>query len=285
MSLARRYKRQEAGATVDDDAYGEWEPWPGAADQIQAAYDSAVVSHKPKRKVSGQFVEETLYGKINDPDNDTLYARRRDLSSGLTRNQMRQVADDAVKQALVNDLRRRGLDPEAAKVTFDPKAWPTMPDGTEIHSVRCHANLPSNIVLKPESEPKTSQTPAGNQVGIVFRNRVTGNLRIDIITRLDAFRQRQQTPREWAKPHAKPDEDVEFTIGIGEMLQLAEPNSGDTQILVVKKLSRAQSCVYLAQTNDSSGESEYFPAGKLLRWAPMTKVLVTPAGLIRTATD
>ena len=285
MSLARRYKQQVAGATVDGDAYGGWEPWPGARDEIQAAYDDAVVSHKPKRKVSGQFVEDTLYGKINDPDNDTLYARRRDLSAGLTRKQMKLVADEAVKQALVADLRRREQDPDAAKVKFDPNAWPTMPDGTEIRSVRCHANLPSNIVLKPDTEPKTSHTPAGNQVGIVFKNRITGKFRIDVITKLDAFRQRQQLPREWGHEGTRPDEDIEFTLSIGEMLQLLDPATSDVRIMVVKKLSSASSNVSLTPANDSTGGSETFSAQKLASSGPISKVIVTPAGLIRTASD
>ena len=286
MSLARRYKRHVAGATVDGDAYGGWEPWPGARDEIQAAYDDAVVSHKPKRKVSGQFVEDTLYGKISDPDNDTLYARRRDLSAGLTRNQMRQVADEAVKQALVADLRRREQDPNAAKVKFDPNAWPTMPDGTEIRSVRCHANFPSNIVLKPDTEPKTSHTPAGNQVGILFKNRITGKLRIKIITKLDAFRQRQQLPREWAETFLKPNEDIEFTVSIGEMLQLRNPDTGEQEVFTVKSLDGESSRFNVVPAYDSSGKNgPRLGASGFAKRAPVRKVVVTPAGLIRTASD
>ncbi len=329
---------------------GSWEPWSGAREEILAVYDNALTSHKPRRKVSGQFVQETLYGDIrgelvdladgltriqlndlansderealrNDliqrglnpdkgrrrltfdpeswptlPDGTEIrtvhlrgpVARRRDLSSGLTRNQFTEVADPIVKQALEDDLIKRGRDPKASKLKFGPEAWPRMPDGTEIRSVRCHLNRPANLVLKPDTEPKTSREPGENQVAVVVRNRSTGQLRVDGLSRWDVINHRSQSALTWARRLEENDEEAIFTLALGETLELTASDDTEPSYYVIRTIEPSAKRVRGFPVNDSMmvDKRRLLLSGRVLaEYASVRKVVIGPAGTVRSAND
>jgi len=278
--LARRYKTRQR-TDVDTDDKGSFEPWPGARQHILDVYDTIVTSHKPMRKVSGQFVEDTHYGRVAADDGTTLWARRRDLTSGLTRKQLDEVADPIVKACLVNNLLARGLDPAASQLKFDPDDLPTMPDGTPIRTVRCHMSLPSNVVMRAD-QPNTSQTPAGNQSAAVIKN-TKGRHRIVVLSRFAAQQHRALSPRAWFSDELADGDELCFTIAIGETICLTRNNHNE--YFTITGLDGASNRLLSRGTNDSSSNPQRLSAKTLSDAAAAKKVVITPAGLIRDARD
>jgi CRISPR-associated endonuclease Csn1 len=285
MNLARRYRRDETSGNAE--GWGSWEPWEGARNQIESAVDDIVVSHRVQGRVRGQLHEETRYGKVASEDSASVYARRRPLAGGLSRKQLNEVADPVVRSSLVADLIERGVDPEAATVTFDSDNPPTMPDGQVIKSVRCHANLPSNFFLKPDTEPKTSVTPARNHQALVFSNNDIRKHRIVVISRFEAFRRRNQTPASIAAEFIYRFEHLRFSLCIGDAVAFTDPSTGTRTVEVVKRLGRSSARIYLrpAHDNRTGAEGVRRATAKFFNEHDVEKVVITPAGLIRWARD
>ncbi len=278
--LARRYKTRIESGRADRD-HGLFEPWAGARNHILAAYDAVLTSHKPRRKVSGQLVEDTLYGRIGDPA-EHRWARRRSLAAGLTQAQFDQIADPVIKERLLADLVRRGVNHSTGTLKFDPANPPTMRDGTPIRSVRCHMRLPSNTVLRAD-QPKSSSTPAGNQVAGIFRNEA-GKFRIVVVGRLDAQRDRTKPPRTWFAGQQAAGETLLCTVASGETLRCS--SDAEARYVVVVGLEGSSDRLLVRQVNDSSGQRpEQLSAARLARLKEFEKVVITPSGLVRRARD
>lgn len=291
QKLAKEYKAHRDRDKEREEAYGDWEPWEGFRADLMSKYEEVIVSHRSARKVSGQLHEETYYGKVNSPNStkDSMYARRRPVSGGFaSKKQLDEVADSAVKKALIENLRSRGQDPDkAGKFTFDPKDPPVMPDGTEIKKVRCHMNLPSNIILRPESAPKTGVTLGNNYGAYVYINSETEKWRVDIVPRLCAHINRGKSQSELRKLYAQESEEFKFSLTIGEVLCLTDPSSEQSDYFVVFKMSGDAKTVSVRKVSDSSKDIEkqkHMSADKLAEWAA-SKVAILPDGTVRRAND
>lgn len=288
QQLARRYKQERDYSQRRDDEYGSWEPWSGLRQDILNNYDKIIVSHRPRRKVNGQLHEETHYGKISNPKggSDDLYARRRPLAAGLTKNQFGEVADPVVKDALRQDLQKRGINPDtAAKLIFDPKSPPVMPDGTVIKSVRCHMNLPGNAILRPATQPKTGVALSNNHAAYIYTNPKSGRWRVHVVTRFEAFKLRSKNESELRQLFAKDGESFRFSVSTSDTIQMVDPSTDAKSYWTVTGLDESSARLILKDHADSTDSSKTLFSGTRLKKNNATKVVVTPDGQVRRAQD
>lgn len=283
--LAREFKSKKTKHGNPKGAEVGWEPWVGCRSQIMDRYNAIIVSHRASRKMSGQLHKETFYGKVKSPygSRSDLYARRRLLSSGLTKPQLDQVADPIVKRALLENLRSRGIDPTtASKFTFDMNDLPHLPSGVVIKSIRTHINMPSARILKPNESPKTAVELGNNFAAYIYSNQTTGKWRIHIINRLDAQDLRGKKEKIRHKLLKKPDEIFLYSLSIGESVLLSKNKETDQEIVIVVKMTG--NYVYFRPQN--SGLQAPLPkSASDLQDSNARKVLVTPIGDLRRARD
>jgi len=200
---------------------------------------------------------------------------------------LKEVADPAVRESLMQDLRNRGFDPETdKKLTFDVANPPRMPDGNPIVRVRCHMNQPGNRVLRPKTQPKTGVTLSNNHVAFVFENTDTGNWRIAISTRLDSFIGRGEMASKQRASLAEDSERFVFSLCSGDLLLTADDGPMGGALLRVRGLDGDRQRIWVQPSRESrpseglvrltaNGESS-------LRASGATKVIVTPDGQLRT---
>jgi len=289
QQLSLRFKAERDFNQMRDEGWGSWEPWVGLRQQITDVYSQIVVSHKPTRKVSGQLHEETYYGKVSSPydDRKDLYARRRGIAGQWNPKQLKEVADPAVREALMQDLRNRGFDPEAdKKLTFDVENPPLMPDGNPIVRVRCHMNQPGNRVLRPKTQPKTGVTLANNHVGYVYENINTSAWRIEIATRLDSFIERSNSASSQRDARVRDQERFKYSLCVGDVLALSSSASIGADLIIIRRLVESQQLLWIQPLHESrpgEGLTRLSASGKeSLRSLGAQKITVTPDGQIRT---
>jgi CRISPR-associated endonuclease Csn1 len=83
-------------------------PWPGFFNEVQEAIARVVVSHRPRRKVSGALHEETLYSRPLRRGTETGIRRVRKLVWDLKPNQVASITDPAVRAAVEAKLAEVG---------------------------------------------------------------------------------------------------------------------------------------------------------------------------------
>ena len=283
-SLAARFRQERDYGRRRDDDYGSWEPWEGLRADILDHYDGINVSHVVKGKVGGPWHEETRYGKVTSPhrDGDSLWARRRPVSDIKSASRLDEVADPAVKKALVADLARRGIDPEAKAFTFDPEDPPTMPDGQPIKKVRCHLSLPGNRVLRPDAEPKTSVTMSNNHSAYLYRNAGTGRWRIHVVPRFEAFKNRLVPDTQLRGLYAEEAEEFLFSVTPGCVVHL--PGHEEAELWKVISFE-TDGRIKMLPINDSTDARAVRFGSSRLSGLDATKVVVLADGQLRTARD
>ncbi len=291
LRLAKAYKKKEAtGSYSGESEYGGFEPWEGFREQVKACYTDINVSHAVKGKMSGQWHEETYYGKVESPylEGDDVYAFRRPVSWVTSPKKLAEVADPAVQEALRQNLRDRGLDPEGSSFKFDEKNPPHMPkdkngDANVINTVRLHVNKPGNKILRPETEPKTGVVMGRNHSAFLYENTETGKWRLHIVTRFDAFLNRGLSLSETRAVHAEEDEEFLFSVTIGAALLLEM--DGKDELFFVKSLAPSLQSLDMRPASTTAGNKNiWFRASKLQKFKAR-KVVVLPNGEVRTARD
>ncbi|MFZ4584015.1 MAG: type II CRISPR RNA-guided endonuclease Cas9 [Acidimicrobiia bacterium] len=287
LKLAKRYAAERDYGNQRSDDWGAWEPWTGFRAEVLAKYETIFVSHRPSRKVRGQLHEETFYGKVTSPGSDspTLYARRRQLTGGLTGTQMGQVADPVVRKALIDNLAERGLATDGG-FSLDPSNPPRLPDGTGITKVRCHMNMPANRIIRPTDQPRTGVSLANNHVAYVFRNEKTGKQRVHVVARLDAIATRALPARSAAESARGEDEEFLYSVTAGDLLLLKNSSPAE-QLVRVARLDEGGKRVYAFPANKAiqSKEERLLLTGDQLAALGAVKVTVPPDGEPRRASD
>ncbi len=284
-ALANHYRRERDHGIQRSERYGSFEPWEGLRADLLNHYDQINVSHVVKGKVSGQLHNETHYGKVESPhlELDDGYAFRRPLSAINAPGRIAEVADPAVRAALVADLERRGLSAETGPLKFDEADPPKMLDGTVIKKVRCHKNYPGNRIIRPDTQPKTAVAMESNYVAFVYENTRTGRWRVHVVQRFDAFKVRNVPLRELRTSFAKEDEQFLFSATIGTTLQLTEGDEVD--LFHVKSLDSGGQRFHLSPLSQTASGNAKICSAAVLKRTNASKVVVLPSGEVRTARD
>jgi CRISPR-associated endonuclease Csn1 len=150
-------------------------PWTTMRDDLKAALEKMVVSHKPDHGIEGQLHEDTAYGLVKQPDKEggKFFVRRKAIES-LSPKEVGNIRDARLREMVqrhIAEEKTRGLDFKAALASFKTKDHndPHIKHG--LHSVR---------VLVPE-DPAYTVSIASRQTGRPYKAYAAGeNLFIDI---------------------------------------------------------------------------------------------------------
>jgi len=289
-AVGRRFAQLEKGKPRDEVQFKE--PWSGFREELSSAYGQTIVSHRARRGVRGALHQETIYGKA---DAEGKRALRRPIEQINSPKRLKEVRDPAIREALADHLRTKGLDPEeftsaASRPVFSSAQPPTMKSGVPIRSVRCLVSVPSAIDLGTAEAPRAVML--GNNHHAVIRCHPDGRMRIDIVSNFEVYRRRREG---LALIDRMPDGDWKFAFSLqeGEAIRLnSETDPAFIGIFTVQSLDAANRRVMILPHALSASSAErvaairrYTQSAAALRRHQAVKVLLTPDGRVRQAAD
>ena len=134
----------EAMARASDDQREAIEiplPWQSLRDDLRAALDRMVVSHKPDHGVQGKLHEETAYGFVKQPEKEGANLVYRKPFANLNENEIERIRDRRLREMVREHVtaataRGTGLKEalnEFARMSGNPhnKQWPASPTPAE----------------------------------------------------------------------------------------------------------------------------------------------------------
>ncbi len=202
-------------------------PWGGFRSDVGFAISNIIVSHKVKYKVSGALHEETHYRQLKShsgnvllsDNNKPLYAVRKNLEK-LTHNEIRQIIDPAVKQAVHERLLSLGVDIYQKIFTIPKEAWkeplyhPSIKPDTKVLIKKVRISKPSNN-MKNIRGYNLWVEPGANHHILLFKDR-KGKIKGEVKTVFDAFIQKVNGESPYKHNLAEGDEFL-MTLQINEL--------------------------------------------------------------------
>ncbi len=277
-------------------------PWPGFLDQVRQAVDAMVVSHRVSRKASGPLHEETIYSPPHKDAEDKQWVHRRKPLEALSPADVSDIVDPAVRKCIHATLEALGQK-NPAKAFKDPKNHPTMRarDGRAIpiHKVRLRESLsPERIGEGPHE--RHVKLGSNHHVEIIETTDKRGQPRWEgkVVSTLEAMRRLRHHLLVVQKDHG-PHGRLAFSLAQGEAVELDSGTDGKRTMCIVAKVTqrgegkRARATVGIVPANDArmstskAGDARDLkePSPEVLRKANCRKVLVTPLGEVRRASD
>jgi len=247
------------------------EPWPYFRYDVKKAFDGIIVSHRVARKRSGQLHKETLYGAVRDQP--SLVVVRRKIEDIDSAKRLLEVVDPAVRAALVDHLRGRGIDPESFKTkVFAKESPPTLPSGVPINKVRCHLSEPGARQLS-NRRPTVMVLPENNHHGIVSKF-ADGRFQIDVVKLMDLVEGRLPLIEGVTE---------QFTLARGDVLRIDD--SAGLRFVRVVSLDGSNRRVFITSVQaDQVPQREQVQVNATwFKRMNATKVQVDPIGRVRRA--
>ncbi len=273
-------------------------PWPALKDDVQAAVERIVPSHRVSRRVRGPLHAETLYGKAvacqaTTGSYETVRHVRKSVTAPLTCGEVERIVDPAVRHAVQAKIEAVGGDPR--KLTDnDPPTLATL-DGRFIPIRRVRISDPAHsVVTIGVGSAERFVKPGGNHHVEIFK---TIDSKGDpkwcgrVVTLLEATRRRSRkepiVSRRWDG-----DSNAQFLFSLvkGDTIR------NEKGVFMVRKFSglTAGAGVQfgLVGISDARGDTDVKAANAL--WRPhlgpllatgCEKIDVDPLGRIRRAND
>jgi len=266
-------------------------PWPNFKDEVSAAAEKIIVSHRVDRRVAGPLHAETNYSPPIVHENREYRHRRVPLSS-ITRSQIAQIVDDVIRQLVEQKVGSAG---DPAKVFSDPRNLPVLRsrDGTRcipIKKVRVREHVAATTVgAGPRQRHVVSGKDTLHHTVIVARQTPSGEVWEDNpVDRLEVHRRlRNGQPviqTDWGSDaryvfHLCKNDCIEMDVESGN------PSAG-RQIYVVRSISKRDIAVrlhYDARTLEQIVRAKErgkfrISSADLLRRRNARKVMVSPLG-------
>ncbi len=207
------------------------EPWQGFLDDVQTAIDRVVVSHRPSRKVSGCFHDDTIYSPPRtDKEGKPYVMVRKPLTDNFKEGDIQNIADPTVRDIVWQHFRDHGADPKAA--FSDPAKHPriTIKDSKDsdrigqtipIHKVRLKL---TRDVIPIGSGPKERHvwTRGNSHIEIFEVLDKDGNVKKwegRVVTLLDAY-QRRKHKQPIVNRHWDETRRFKFSLTQGDIVEL-----------------------------------------------------------------
>lgn len=227
--------------------------WPTMRDDLKAALDKMVVSHRPDHGIEGQLHEDTAYGVANDEDGNLVY--RKPIES-LNDNEIDRIRDRKLRAAV-----RAHVEVEKKNGVALADALRKLKDATG-HSHFKHGLRHVRILKKenptylvPIDDRRTGKPykaySAGENYCVEVFETADGKWDGEAIRRFDANKRNagDQVPHrpQWhaAHPSARPV----MRIHKGDLIRL--DHDGRTRIMVVHRLDAAAGRFKLADHNET----------------------------------
>ncbi len=312
-----KYNRINGKVYYDDEKLSEKYPLPWATfrDDVKAAVNNIIVSHKFKKKASGQLHENTLYGKMlnehkeqkKDLKGQNLYAIRKPILS-LTPNEIMQIADKNIRKIVLDRLVEFGVNTSNNKFTIPKEAFKeplyiVSLNGlskTKINTIRVHK--PFNNIRQIRNE-KTYVEPGNNHHIEIYADE-NGKKYGNVVSLLDVMKRKNN-----GEPIIKKDwdagKDFIMSLKVNEMIlnTLEAPVNFDkkdksTYHTIFDITYRVQNMtestqvffklhnIAVLESKDKNGNKVLTPSlSKVPSTLIANKIKVSPAGFIEFAND
>ncbi len=262
-------------------------PWKTIRSDAERAVAAIVVSHRVRRKVSGQLHKETIYRDTGEEiagARGTTYryfVRRKAVeelknseSERFNGTRIIDIVDDGVRDIVRGWVDKHGGDPSAAFVHGYPKRGRK---GPEIRKVRLRVKRQIELMTKAS----TCYADLGNNHHIAIYQLADGTVDYDVVSLLEASRRKARR-----EPVVRRDrgDDTQFVMSLapGDTLQLTR--SGETGLKIVESVWSAGPVV-MVDHDDAEGATVFRPGAKTIVSSGGKKVSVDPIGRIRPAND
>ena len=261
-------------------------PWEAIRSDAERAVAAIVVSHRVRKKVSGQLHKETIYGdtreEIAGGGTTYRYFVRRKAVGELTNSESERfngtriidIVDDGVRDVVRNWVEKHGGDPSAAFVHGYPKRGRK---GPEIRKVRLRVKRQVELMTKAS----TGYAERGNNHHIAIYRLADGTVHYDVVSLQEASR-RKARHEPVVRRERGDGAQLVMSLGSGDSVQIDD--NGDTKLCVVTSVwSNGQ--VVMVDHVDATKATESRPRAKAIVSNGGRKVSVDPIGRIRPAND
>ena len=262
-------------------------PWETIRRDAESAVAAIVVSHRVRRKVSGQLHKETIYRDTGEEIAGArgmtyrYFVRRKAVeelknseSERFNGTRIIDIVDDGVRDIVRNWVDRHGGDPGAAFVHGYPKRGRK---GPEIRKVRLRMKQQIELMTKAS----TGFADLGNNHHIAIYRLADGTVDYDVVSLLEASRRKA---RHEPVVRRELGNGAQFVMSLspGDSLQTSE--NGEAKLRVVTGVwSNGQ--IVMRDHVDAAKATETRPGAKMIVSSGGRKLSVDPIGRIRPAND
>jgi CRISPR-associated endonuclease Csn1 len=237
-------------------------PWATMRDDLKAALEKMVVSHKPDHGIEGKLHEDTAYGvlsepeKIDDGDKDGANLVYRKAIEALNDNEIDRIRDRRLR-AIVRDHvdaeKKKGVAlADALRQLTESDSYPQIKHG--LRHVRILKKEKSEYLV-PIANRKTAQSykaySAGENFCVEVFETADGKWDGEAVRRFDANKQNAgtKTPHALQWRMAYPDAKLVMRIHKGDLIRL--DHDGRSRIMVVHRLDASAGRFKLADHNET----------------------------------
>ena len=258
-------------------------PWTTIRSDAAEAVADIVVSHRVRKKISGPFHKETVYGDTKkesfsngQPTYRYFVSRKRveDLSKSDLKEKNKELWPDQQVRAIVDAwVKGHGGDPKKAFPPYPKRG----PKGPEIRKVRLRRKQQMDL-MAPVS---TGYADLGNNHHIVIYRLANGSIDREVVPLLEAAR---RIVRREPVVRREREDGAQFLMSLSAGDSLRLTRNGETKIRVVEGVW-ASGQVIMVDHDDATGVTRYRPHAKSIVASGATKLSVDPVGRIRPAND
>ena len=284
QKLSRHWQEEDDPRATQPYLPPPWETIRSDADRAAAAI---VVSHRVRRKVSGQLHKETIYRDTGEEiagGRGTTYRyfiRRKPVeelknseSERFNGTRIIDIVDDGVRHIVRKWVEKHGGDPGVAFVHGYPKRGRK---GPEIRKVRLRVKRQIELMTKAS----TGYSELGNNHHIAIYQLADGTVDYDVVSLLEASRRKT---RHEPVVRRQRGNDAQFVMSLSPGDSLQTGNNGETNLRVVTEVwSNGQ--VVMCDHVDAAKATKTHPRAKTIVSNDGRKVSVDPIGRIRPAND
>lgn len=302
--------RKRLHALANDRGRDVKPPWEGFRDQATETIKGIHVSHRALRGIRGALHEDTFYGKtdkqdgagapaggVNRPwskgwiEEENTYVRRKFVAELTNTKQLAKIRDEAIRHALIDHIRRHGV--EVGSATVIPKSvWavtPRMPSGVPIHKVRM---IEQGDTFRRVSNRRSYQfVKPGSNHHIVYSAIGEGadeRWTAKVVPMWDATLRARQGFRVVEASDQQEGRFV-FSLSIGEAFQI-DSETGEALLCIVQKMRQDDGRINYRLHTDARPSAEAIKENLTLSPEKMKKrnsrkVVVDLLGRIRRAKD
>ncbi|MXW12163.1 MAG: type II CRISPR RNA-guided endonuclease Cas9 [Synechococcus sp. SB0662_bin_45] len=255
-------------------------PWETIRKDTEEAVSAIVVSHRVRKKVSGQLHKETIYGDTRKEETKgevtyRFFVTRKNVEALSKKELKEQIRDDEVGRIVRDWVEKHGGDPKTAF----KDSYPTL--GENGHKIR-KVRLLVKQQIETMAQASTGYADLDGNHHIVLYRLPNGKVDCKVVSLLRASRRLAR--REHVIQRERSD-DAQFIMSLskGDLLNLIQDN--ENKVVVVEGIWSPNRIVILDH-NDAKGSSRTRPtASSLLLKSNARKISVDPIGRVRPAND
>ena len=262
-------------------------PWETIRSDAERAVAAIIVSHRVRKKVSGQLHKETIYrdtGEEITGARGTTYryfVRRKPVeelknseAERFNGTRIIDIVDDGVRDIVQSWVDKHGGDPSAAFVHGYPKRGRK---GPEIRKVRLRVKQQIELMTKAS----TGYADLGNNHHIAIYRLADGTVDYDVVSLMEASRRKA---RHDPVVRRERGDGAQFVMSLSPGDTLQTSDNGETNLRVVTGVwSNGQ--IVMCDNVDAAKATETRPGAKSIVSSSGRKLSVDPIGRIRPAND